>query len=269
MSLENRLVSSVENAIERNAMQNGNITHSSVSKILRTHQKEMSDKMQYQLSHIDRKLSALIATLNSQSNNNQTPFIMPNNNHVQQNSTTIQRTLHYWDGKYWHVPKNFDFPKACTLRRAFEMWLVGLPNFKNESSEATPIMPFRRMNPKSLPKKLANKFKIEWRPILSKMLEAPNLSEEVRGNANSISRETVEKSYAIGTSYLQTVVITYLWQEEKFRNCVAWTVGTWSKRVKYSEIMKHGTAGDTTNLPPATQLNKKRKTDQLDNPPSL
>jgi hypothetical protein len=60
------------------------------------------------------------------------------NNIIPQNN--IMRNLHQWDGKFWHVPKCFQFP----------------PNYKNEKGDHSPIMPFRRMSPTCLPKVISN-----------------------------------------------------------------------------------------------------------------
>ncbi len=45
-------------------------------------------------------------------------------------------------------------------------------------------MPFRRMNPKKLPIEIANRWSIDWRPIMNKMLEAPGLPDGIENILN-------------------------------------------------------------------------------------
>jgi hypothetical protein len=43
-----------------------------------------------------------------------------------------------------------------------------------------------------------------------------------------------------------------------------YTIGTWSKKVKRSEVIKHGTALDISRLPAATKFNKSKKKKECD-----
>ena len=72
------------------------------------------------------------------------------------------------------------FPKDVKRKRAWELWLIGQPNFLKEDGTNGCILPYRLMDPKLLPKQIANKLKVEWRPVFKHMEAAtdlPNLNE--------------------------------------------------------------------------------------------
>ena len=100
---------------------------------------------------------------------------------------------------------------------------------------------------------MANKLKLEWRPILSHTSSAknlPNLSQD------SISEDFINSTFSIATEHLRTNVCSYVW--EKYKKRESWKVSTWLKRVNYQEILKLGTEEDIGNLPEGTVKNKKR-----------
>ena len=149
------------------------------------------------------------------------------------------------------------FPSDCRRKRAWELWLIGQPNYMAVDGTTGAILPYRLMNPRLLPKKVANKLKLEWRPILSHMTSAknlPNLSQD------SISADFINSTFSVATEHLRTNVCSYVWEKCKKRE--SWKVGTWSKRVNYQEILKLGTEEDIANLPEGTVKNKKRPTDR-------
>ena len=55
---------------------------------------------------------------------------------------------------------------------------------------------------------------------------------------------------------LKADVCSYVW--ERYSNFDNWQVSTWSKRIKYTEILQHGTESDIANLPEETRFNKER-----------
>ena len=86
--------------------------------------------------------------------------------------------------KFWQVPKSFVFPK-CDRKVGWSHWLLGLPNFAekqtDESFKIHPILPFRHMEAKYLPKKVRRAFTVNWKPVYSIMDEAI-----VSGNATPL-----------------------------------------------------------------------------------
>ena len=72
------------------------------------------------------------------------------------------------------------------------------------------ILPYRCMNPRLLPKNIANKLTVEWRPILNYMESAPNLPDL---NEAKISSQFIESSFLTATEYLKSKVCSYVWQK--------------------------------------------------------
>jgi hypothetical protein len=89
---------------------------------------------------------------------------------------------------------------------------------------------------------------------MNKMMEAPDLPSL---NANQVNHQLLELTFNIATRYLQTKVCSYVW--DKCANYDNWKVSTWSKKVKFSEIMKNGNDSDKLNLPEENRFNRKRK----------
>ena len=78
----------------------------------------------------------------------------------------------------------------------------------------------------------------EWMPIFSVMMEAPDIN--IPSIVDDITEEILISSYDAATAHLK----------EKF----SYIFGTWSKKVKRSEVLKHGTPLDISRLPAATKL---------------
>ena len=104
------------------------------------------------------------------------------------------------------------------------------------------------MSPKLLPRKVANKLKIEWRPVLAHIQSAVDLSNLKQ---EDISSEYINSTFATATEHLKLNVCSYVWQ--KYKKNESWKISTWSKRVSYQVIKSGGTENDIINLPVATQ----------------
>ena len=106
VNLEEKLVNAVENSIENNAISNGNITHHSVSKILQTHQKQMTDSLAAQNASIEMKMGQLLACVQG---NAPSPFanVGTTSESVSHSVNANNNCVHQWDGRFWHVPKGF------------------------------------------------------------------------------------------------------------------------------------------------------------------
>ena len=256
-SLEERLVRTVEDAIEKNAVANGNITASSLKKILTEHQKQVGEILKTERENVDEKFAELKRIINPTQNTysidpnfQQNVRLVPDNNNNYNNVAT--RHVHCWGGKMWDVPENFKFPSKCTLQRAFKFWLIGMPNFKAIDGKSAPVMPFQLMRPKYIPESNQNRntFRNDWLPIMTRMLQAPNLPADLTSN--------IDHSLSISLAFLRSQV-SYIFTLERFNGHHTWSVGTWSKRIRYNEIKKNGSPGDIANLPAETGKNKKRK----------
>ena len=249
--MQTSLITAVTGAIEEHAKSNGNITHHSVCAILQSHQDKIDNTLKTQSEEINNKMTSILASLQGHP-----PRNVPNSENAMftQHSPTTQNHLHQWGGRFYHVPEHFIFPVDCCRKRAWDMWLLGQPSYRKQNGDIAPIMPYRLLNPKYLPMKLATKLKVEWKPVLKMMSEAPDLPlmpEKI------VSSEVVEESYGIATEYLKKCSVSYIW--EKYKRCDSWRVSTWSKRVGYSEIRKNGNAIDRLHLPEETKYNRKRR----------
>ena len=95
------------------------------------------------------------------------------------------------------------------------------------------------------------------------MLKAPEL--KIPTKLGDITEEFVQSSYAIGTEYLKSC-FTYIFNSAPAGLLTSYTIGTWSFKIKPSQVRKHGTAEDIANLPPPTNYNQKHKTKRKINP---
>jgi hypothetical protein len=116
----------------------------------------------------------------------------------------------------------------------------------------TPIKPFRLLKPHRLPEALRKKFQLEWKPIFAMMEEAPDLM--IPAGMSPLSPEFIQESFDKGTAYLKSRA-SYIWALRKSK-IEAWSIGEWSKHVKYSAIMKNGMESDKAKLPAATRYNE-------------
>ena len=116
------------------------------------------------------------------------------------------------------------------------------------------ILPYRLMNPKLLPIKVANKLKIEWRPVLAHMQSAIDLSNLKQ---EDISSEYINSTFATAKEHLKLNVCSYVWH--RYKKNESWKISTWSKRVSYKVIKSEGTKNDIINLPAATKIKYEKK----------
>ena len=113
-----------------------------------------------------------------------------------------------------------------------------------------PIKPFRKLLPERLPKKIANTFKLHWKPIYTMMEHGlqPNVLD------NNPSTELTDLLFAEATESLKTRV-SYIFEDNKLHHN-NWTLSTWSKYIGRNHILKRGNANDIANLPEETRFNQ-------------
>ena len=176
-----------------------------MTSILDNHQRKMEDALSSQNRLIDEKILAFL------SSGNRAPIGTHN---LPSPSTPIRSTYKLFnrDGHFWQVPKGFRFLSDSKRKQAWELWLIGQPNYMLQDGTRGCILPYRRMNPRLLPKNIANKLTVEWRPILNYMESAPNLPDL---NEAKISSQFIESSFLIATEYLKSKICSYVWQKYK------------------------------------------------------
>ncbi len=256
----------VQETIEKNALNNGNLTFSAFSSALKSMQDETNKRLVEMDRKSDAKLNAIGLALQQSTNPNAVHVVDPI---FQQNLTMsdnnddfrITRMMYGYNGKMHHVPANFAFPTTgANLKKAWKLWHVGMPNFKKPDGSPAPVMPFKKIDSKFLPEgKVRNQFKGNWKPLLTKMMQAPDLPF---ANANprnhQITPAVIDSTYETAFKFLQSE-FTYIFTNPKFKNHKDWTVSTWNKYTKVNVIKEYGSAEDKAKLPPDTHLNKKRK----------
>ena len=159
-----------------------------------------------------------------------------------------------YNGGMWFLPKSFQFPEGATRYTGWKKWLVGAIHV--DGMQHWQVKPYRRFSGRDISSKdQQNIFKNEWKPIFSKMMEAPGLI--VPSNVKDITEDIVQATYNIATEFLRTKYEYIFLKPEGVTE--AYTLGTWSFKIKLSEVKKHGTAADKARLPAETSANQQHK----------
>jgi len=101
--------------------------------------------------------------------------------------------------KGFDVPTSFQFPKRCNLSLAWSYWLKGLI-----LPDGTNIKPFRFL--KKLPKKIANRYRTEFRPVLELLEEGVLLLHQsgIPSEYDMLTMEEVENFFNDGYAFLKS-----------------------------------------------------------------
>ena len=76
------------------------------------------------------------------------------------------------------------------------------------------------------------------------------------GNSSRGDEDFVQSSFCVATNYLKST-LSYIWVQVKDEGQISkYTIGTWSRKVAHSEILKNGTAEDKAKLPSTSARNK-------------
>lgn len=214
---------SVNEVMERRAVDGGNTTPQYLSQELEKHFGNMTSTMESEME----KIVKAISTINVGDQRCPPTIPIANTQHG-------HRTFTYNGRSDWQVPENWQFPEKIKRGPGWRLWLRG-------NAE---VRPFRELSESYLPtKRLKSKLKLEWRPIFKLMERAPGFVPPAIGEIPS--DEFVNNSYQICTEYLKTRV-QYVFSNEASKH-EHLTVSTWSKKTTWSSIDKHGTEQDRLN----------------------
>ena len=168
---------SVVQAIEEHDIRGGVITIDLLNNRLKEHHKQLEQVLCDQLQQ-------------GGITNDQVTRPLPEQEHQQGQQKGIDHTLYYYDGKFWQVPRGWQFPEKILRRTGWSLWLNGQPGI---------VRPFRLLDPPSLSpdKKLRDRLKLEWRPIFQMMEQAPDM--EIPTGSHNVTPEFVEQSFLQGT----------------------------------------------------------------------
>jgi hypothetical protein len=256
----------VSDAIEDNAVSNGQVSAATLQRILGEHEDRQKE-------FVETKMAALLTALQQsalyvppqieQEEEEQVPTTHPPGRFEtlevypdQGETQELSCYVYEYDNAKWHVPQGFEFPRNVKLENGWKMWLLGLPihQVKGEDDRImkAPIRPFRFLEQKHLPPQAKNRFKLHWVRIFQMMMEP----EGAAAVPLCPTMEQVQEGYERGMLHLHKRM-GYVFLPPK--NPSNWEVATWCKHAARSFIEKHGTEEDKANLPAATKLNNPRR----------
>jgi hypothetical protein len=104
-----------------------------------------------------------------------------------------------YNGRWYSVPENFEFPKG-KLQDALRSWSLGRTMSANGDQE---VKLFRKLTLEMLPtKKLKDAHKLNWKPIFGFLADAINISND----NNRPSKEEIDAAYSRCLEYLKSTV---------------------------------------------------------------
>ena len=224
----------ITEAIEARDVQGGIVTVSFLRNELLKHHQQLETILKEQLATGSRNQPQALSA--------------PAGVHAQQNDADGNAyPSHCYDGRFWQVPKNWQFPEKTFRKAGWGLWLNGIPGI---------VRPFRRLDARfmSPDKKVRDQLKLAWQPIFQMMEQAPGLNIP---RSATVTPAFIEESYSIATAYLHTRV-GYVWERSTRPEVL--TVSSWSKHVQRSSIAKYGNDVDRANLPPARHCNAPHST---------
>jgi hypothetical protein len=168
----------------------------------------------------------------------------------------IGHWLYTYEGCFWHVPKDFEFPLGVHLDIGWKLWACGLPSNEtvgaNDVRVQAPVQPFHILKASMLPLEARKRFQLHWKSIFSLMEGVPDL--EIMPEMSS---DAISLSFSAGKEYLKTRV-SYVFNNQRSKSD-NWGISTWSKKVAHSSILKHGNVSDKDHLPEPTRYNQPRQ----------
>ena len=148
------------------------------------------------------------------------------------------------------IPHTFEFPSHTNRYNGWRKWLCG-QTFVHEGN-TWQLPPFRQLKGKHFSEKSSRIFNSEWKPIFSKMMEASG-NETI---PEEVTEQFITDSFERGTGLLREN-FSYIFLKAPEDKLAAYAIGNWSKKIKNSEVRKHGTEQDIQKLKD-TPYNKKR-----------
>lgn len=257
ISMISTIEKTVEKTIEQNAVNNGQLTLSSFSSAM----KQMQDDTMKGLENMRTEFNENIARLSQPTRPAEYYSVNQGfQNNIEVEDHRITRFLHGYQGKMWHVPQSFAFPTTGGyLKVAWRLWHLGMPNFKKPDGSSAPVMPFKKMEGSLIPKgKVRNQFKVCYKPILTKMMQAPDLPFGDDPRSQELTSAVIDTSYETAMNHLKAHY-SYIFSNPKFQNHNQWNVSVWSKMTGTQMVKQYGSEEDISKLPPDTHRNKSRK----------
>jgi len=151
---------------------------------------------------------------------------------------------YHYKGTNWSTPESFQFPKEFKRMHGWCLWLKG--SLIVVGSQQCKIKSYCTFSGCDLhTKESKNEYKLNWKPILQNIMEAPGLT--VPRKPVDVDEEFVHTSYTIATEFLKENY-SYIFKAGDGVVC-NYTIVTWSSKIKRSEVVKRDTPEDISHLP--------------------
>ena len=252
----NNLMSAVEKALDGKAWENGHVTGSRLKEILDEYRRDSIEAVDRQLQVMRTEVRESIrcrggnAAESEESDMNEEGFFggVGDAGGGDQAGAGRNVTVYSYDGKFYAVPKGYQFPKA-NLLAGLRCWLKDQVVSVDGKEK---VKAFRFFTATMLPDALSKNFRKNWLPIFKYL--HPVLKEVPRNVA--VTDEVVEKVYCECMVFLKEQV-SYLWKGRS--NPKEYSVGTWSNKTSYASIITYGTAEDKLLLKEPSNRNKVKR----------
>jgi hypothetical protein len=116
--------------------------------------------------------------------------LVPRHNH--QRHRNVNQSTFAYDGRFWEIPKDFEFLCQVILNTGWRLWLLG-QDIGNEQTTLR-VKPFCKLTLSNLPnKKPKDTFKLKWLPVFKMMEQAENLN--LPNDTSSMSASDINQSF--------------------------------------------------------------------------
>ena len=149
--------------------------------------------------------------------------------------------------KHWPVPESFEFPKGATLFDGWRVWLVGGVHY--DDGKPWRVKPYRELKGGDMKTKGMKEDLKHWRGIYSLMERAVTLPSDKA----EITQEVVLSTYQLAYAMLKAKY-SYIFVGSDDAKLAKHKIGTWFRKTRRSEVLKHGTDSDKAKLPPPGKL---------------
>jgi hypothetical protein len=238
---------SVQNAIQENDINSGNVTMNVLRDELQGHHHSIIDFITKNLANV----SVDCRDDRGDEVNNTNDFSEPEEFDFVDEiwSRLPENPIYQYNGHFWDVAKSWKFNKLPTRRIGWEYWIKGQPGntlLVRGIRKKAPVKPYRKLIAKRLPsKKQRGVYYSSWKIIFDYMEQCPNLN--IPDNPTEITPDFIESSYKKATKYMEER-LSFIFEGENI-NCDNWSVATWSKHVASCTITNKGTESDKDCLP--------------------
>ena len=236
-----KLIKSINKAIDKKQWEQGHLSSDRLLAILSEFKKQVLTESKGQFEEISKHMERIV-NMNSNSPSS--------NTHIESRPHDVTRRCTFcYNGRFYHVPQDFQFPSKAKLKEGLKLWLHGQTCSVDGSLY---IRPYTKINGPMLPSQvLKNKFKLHWKPVFSLLKNIEDILIPI--NTTKITTSEIDQIYNSFLHHLKNTV-SYLWVNGKRPESI-FSISTWAKKTRRSEVLRLGTANDILNLKEPTKFN--------------